>query len=197
MIGRTAPVLLVVFLVALGACSAPQSSGSADMAMSSAPAASAPPMPEGWQLLEDETGRMWVALPPAFARVEGMDGVVAQDGSEPGVFAAEVWAARDWHPQPDPPFTEQVVAAWLEEQLASWARPNGFDATSVRRVDLPAGEAIEIRGHIGIDSGTIEVLAYAIATADGVADLRIFGVSEVWAERRSELELIPLLWRLD
>lgn len=44
------------------------------------------------------------------------------------------------------------------------------------------------------DFGSIDILAYATPTAEGIAHLRIFAMPEVWDEHGLELELNPLLF---
>ena len=183
---RLAAAGLVVFLSACGG-----SSATAEPSVVATPS-----VPPEWTVLQDEAASVQVAVPPGYARVHGMEGIVAQRVVNPGVFSAEVWAHRAADVQPEPPFTEEVVANWLEERLVSWGGGGPIGVSQVRRLNLPAGEAIEVRASVQIDRSIVDMVAYGIPTAQGIADLRIVAVREVWDEQRADLELIPLLFRL-
>lgn len=187
--GGPRPVLAAGIVLLLGACGGPSASAEPSMVV-------APSVPPDWDVLEDEASGIQVAVPPGFARVEGMEGIVAQRVAEPGVFGAEVWARRAGDSQPEPPFTEEVVADWLEERLMSWSGGGPVSVTGIRRVTLPVGDAIEVRASLPGDQLFVQMVAYGIPTAEGVADLRIFASRDVWEESRADFELMALLFRI-
>lgn len=138
----------------------------------SAPEASAS-VPAGWEVMEDDTGSLRVALPPDLIRIEGSPGVSAQLATDPPTFAIEVHASAASDLQPPKPWTESTVQAWLLDRLGAWV---GGQITQVETsvVELPAGEAIQVRAELhpgGPD--VVEGVAYAIPSATGLVDLHI------------------------
>ena len=180
------------------------------LALAACSSASAPPAPEGssaqpvrpdvpadWQVMVDEATGVGAALPPDFQRVQGMGGVSAQSVARRGAFTMEVHAARAREMQPARPWTDEAVTEWLMQQATSWVGGE-LAGSSSRRVALPAGEAVEIRGRLTIDGPEpIEIVAYAVPTESGLADLHILALASVAEERADEIELIPQLWVLD
>lgn len=153
-------------------------------------------VPAGWEVMEDDTGALRVALPPDLVRIEGFPGVSAQLATEPPTFAIEVHAAVAPDVQPPKPWTKSVVETWLLERAGQWTGGQMTDVeTSV--VDLPAGEAIQVRAQLrpgGPD--VIEVVAYAIPSTAGIADLHILALPEYWETRGDDLAVIPRLLEL-
>ncbi len=150
-------------------------------------------VPAGWEVMEDDTASLRVALPPDLVRIEGFPGVSAQLATEPPTFAIEVHAAAAPELQPPKPWTESAVEAWLLGRIGDWV---GDRVTHVETsvVELPAGEAIQVRAKL--DPGgpdVVEVVAYAIPSATGIADLHILALPEYWETRGDDLELIPHL----
>lgn len=172
--------------------------GGADKSAGASQSASVAPasVPVGWEVMEDDTGSLRAALPPDLVRIEGFPGVSAQLVTQPPVFAIEVHASAAPDLQPPKPWTKSVVETWLLERAGQWTGGQITDVeTSV--VELPAGEAIELRAKLrpgGPD--VIEAVAYAIPHATGVADIHILALPEYWETRGVDLALIPRLLEL-
>ena len=162
----------------------------------SAPEASAP-VPAGWQVIEDDTGSLRVALPADFDGIKGFPGVSAQLATEPPTFAIEVHAAAAPDVQPPKPWTESAVQVWLLERLGGWVGADQVTPVETSVVELPAGEAIQVRAQLrsgGPD--IIEAVGYAIRGPAGLADLHILALPEFWETRGDDLALIPRLLEL-
>ena len=147
--------------------------------------------------MEDDTGSLRVALPPDLVRIEGFPGVSAQLATKPPTFAIEVHAAAAPDRQPPRPWTETTVEAWLLDRVASWVGVDQVTQVETSVVELPAGEAIQVRGQLrpgGPD--VVEIVAYAIPGATGIADLHILALPEYWETRGDDLALIPRLLEL-
>jgi hypothetical protein len=144
--------------------------------------------------MEDDTGFLRLALPPDLDRIEGFPGVSAQLATEPPIFAIELHASATPDLQPPQPWTESAVEAWLLERMGGWVGVDHFTQVETSVVELPAGEAIQVRAqlHPG-DPDVIEGVAYAIPSTAGLADLHILALPEYWETRRDDLELIPHL----
>lgn len=144
--------------------------------------------------MEDDTGSLRVALPPDLVRIEGFPGVSAQLATEPPTFAIEVHAAAAPDLQPPKPWTESAVEAWLLERVGGWVGVDQVTHVETSVVELPAGEAIQVRAHLRPGNpDVVEVVAYAIP---GVADLHILALPEYWETRGDDLALIPRLLEL-
>ena len=197
-------LLGVVGAVVVGCGEQPtaESSAAADAPISASEAAAeaAPSIPGGWQTFEDESGSLRLSLPLDLDRIEGFPGVSAQLATEPPTFAIEVHAEAAPDRQPPKPCTESTVQAWLLERLGGWVGRVGNDqVTQVQTsvVELPAGEAIRVEAQLrpgGPD--VIEVVAYAIPSTTGIADLHILALPEYWETRGDDLALIPRLLEL-
>jgi hypothetical protein len=144
--------------------------------------------------MEDDTGSLRVALPPDLVRIKGFPGVSAQLATEPPSFAIEVHASAAPDLQPPKPWTESAVEAWLLERVGQWVAAGQVANVETSLVELPAGEAIQVRAQLRPGSpDVIEVVAYAIPSATGVADLHILALPEYWETRGDDLALIPRL----
>lgn len=154
-------------------------------------------IPAGWQTFEDDTRSLRLSLPPDLVRIEGFPGVSAQLATEPPTFAIELHASAAPELQPPKPWTESTVQAWLLERLAGWVGAEQVTQVETSLVQLPAGEAIQVRAQLrprGPD--VIEGVAYAIPSATGLVDLHILALPEYWESRREDIELIPRLLEL-
>ena len=170
-----------------------EASRGASQSAQEAPAA----VPAGWVAMEDDTGALRLALPLDLIRIEGFPGVSAQLATHPPTFAIEIHAAAARELQPPRPWTKSAVETWLVQQAGDWT---GGDLTDVETsvVQLPAGEAIQLRAKLRPGNpDAIDVLAYAIPHANGVADLHLLALPEYWETRGNDLTLIPQLLELD
>jgi hypothetical protein len=143
--------------------------------------------------MEDDTGSLRLALPPDMVRIHGAPGVSAQLATEPPTFAVEVHAAAAPDLQPAKPWTKGAIETWLLERVRGWTTAELTNVeTSI--VQLPAGEAIALQAQFRPNGpDLVEVVAYAIPSATGVADLQIFAIPEYWTTREDDLALIPRL----
>lgn len=188
-----APLILV-----LAACSTGPVADDAQPESAPETAPTAPEVPPGWQLLRDEPSGIALALPADMRRIDGFPAVSAQSTVEPGTFTLEVHSALQRFPPPPRPWNEPTLTEWLTQGAMYWI-PGELVAVDAKAVELPAGDAIELRAQIETrgEEDAIDVRAYAIPTTSGVLDLYILAPLSTATQRADELDLIPRLLTID
>ena len=149
--------------------------------------------PPGWVTVSNAESSFQLTLPPYIKVGDTRGAIFANEAPPPGQgeIPIQLWAQGpiiDDGPRPG----EELVM-WVERRLENPAK----GVPTVTRVALPAGAGIRYDRVDG--AGTPHpwrIVVFAIETPRGPAWLMIDGPPDEWAARATDLERIPMLFRV-
>jgi hypothetical protein len=151
-----------------------------------------PATPAGWVTISTEDGRLSLDVPPWLVVFDRQGAIFANEATAQGAGGIQLLAegpALDAPPAPGEP-----LDAWLERR---WASPVAGPAFA-RQLATPIGEAVAIdRIDAAGTPNQWRIAAYAIRVPAGLVMLLIDGPVAAWSGREADLELVPLLVRVE